>query len=141
MLLAQAGYRVDAIDISREGLELARREAVNRDLDINWIEQDLDRAYRFDSGYDVILVTWYVNLELITRLCGCLAPGGYLLCEEHLVTEQDVIGPTSRDYRVAPGELRGTVSGVEILLYEEAVEAISDDESLASARMVVKRPA
>jgi SAM-dependent methyltransferase len=140
LLLAQAGYRVDAIDISREGLELARREAVIRGLAINWIEQDLDRPYRFDTGYDVILVMWYVNLELISGLCACLAPGGYLLCEEHLLTDQDVIGPTSRQYRVAPGELRGAVSGVDILHYEEGVEAISEDERVASARMVVMRP-
>ena len=140
LLLAQAGYRVDAIDISREGLKLARREAVNRGLTINWIEHDLDRPYLFDTGYDVILVMWYVKLDLISRLCDCLAPGGYLLCEEHLLTDQQVIGPTGRDYRVAPGELRGAISGVDILFYEEGIKTISGDERVASARMVVRRP-
>jgi len=140
LLLARAGHQVDAIDISSEGLKLARREAGNRGLAINWIEHDLDRPYRFHTGYDVILVMWYVKLDLISRLCGCLAPGGYLLCEEHLLTDQQVIGPTSRDYRVAPGELRGAVSGVEILLYEEGIKSISENERVASARMVVQRP-
>ncbi len=139
ILLAQAGYQVDAIDISREGLNLARQDAENRGLVINWIEQDLDQAYPFDTDYDLIIVMWYVNLELISRLCDCLAPGGYLICEEHLITDQEVIGPTSLNYRVAPGELREAVSGVDVLLYEESIEMNSEGEQVASARMVVKK--
>jgi tellurite methyltransferase len=138
ILLAQAGYHVDAIDISSEGLNLARKVAENQGLSINWIEQDLDQPYQFDTDYDLIIVMWYVNPGLISRLCDCLAPGGYLLCEEHLITDEEVIGPTSSDYRVAPGDLRETVSGVDVLLYEESIEVNSDGERVASARVVVK---
>ena len=88
VLLAQAGYEVDAIDISREGLKLARQSAEKLGVSINWIEQDLDEPFLFDTDYAVILVMWYVDLALISRLCDCLAPGGYLICEEHLVTDQ-----------------------------------------------------
>jgi SAM-dependent methyltransferase len=139
ILLAQAGYQVDAIDISREGLNLARQNAENLGLSINWIEQDLDQAYRFDTDYDLIIVMWYVNLGLISRLCDCLVPGGYLICQEHLVTDREVIGPTSLKYRVAAGELREAVSGVDVLLYEESIETNIEGEQLASARMVVKK--
>jgi len=138
ILLAQAGYQVDAIDISPEGLNLARQYAENQGLSINWIEQDLDQTYQFDTDYDLIIVMWYVNLGLISRLCDCLAPGGYLLCEEHLITDQEVIGPTSLNYRVAPGVLREAVSGVDVLLYEESIEMNSEGEQVASARVVVK---
>jgi SAM-dependent methyltransferase len=95
ILLADAGYRVDAVDISREALSLARHKAENLGLCINWIEHDLDEPYRFDTDYDLIIVMWYVDLGLISRLCECLAPGGYIICEEHLITDQEVIGPTS----------------------------------------------
>jgi len=138
ILLAQAGYRVDAIDISREGLNQARQKTENQGLSINWIEHDLDEPYQFDMDYDLIIVLWYVNLALITRLCGCLAPGGHLLCEEHLITDLEVTGPRSLDYRVAPGVLREAVSGVEVLLCEESVEMNSEGEQIASARVVVK---
>lgn len=137
IFLAQAGYRVDAIDISPEGLNQARQKAENQGLNINWIEQDLDQPYQFDTDYDLIIVMWYVDLELITRLCDCLAPGGYLLCEEHLITDQEVIGPTSLDYRVASGDLREAVSGLDVLLYEESIEMNSEGERVASARVVV----
>ncbi len=138
ILLAQAGYRVDAIDISHEGLNLARQKAENQGLSINWIEHDLDEPYQFDSDYDLIIVLWYVNLALITRLCDCLAPGGYLLCEEHLITDQEVTGPGSLNFRVAPGVLRDAVSGVDVLLYEESIELMAEGERVASARVVVK---
>jgi len=138
LFLAQAGYQVDAIDISREGLNLARQKAENQRLSINWIEQDLDQFFQFDTDYDLIIVMWYVNPGLISRLCNCLAPGGYLLCEEHLVTDLEVIGPTSLNYRVAPGDLREAVSGVDILLYEESIEMNAEGKQVASARVVVK---
>ena len=140
IFLAQAGYQVDAIDISTEGLKLARQSAENLGLSINWIEKDLDLPYPFDTDYDLIIVMWYVNLELISTLCDCLAPGGYLLCEEHLITDQEVIGPTSSDFRVAPGELREAVAGVDVLLYEESIKMNAEGEPVASARVVAKRP-
>ena len=139
IFLAQAGYQVDAIDISREGLNLARQEAENQGLSINWIEHDLDQPYPFDTDYDLIIVMWYVDLELVSRLCDRLAPGGYILCEEHLITDQEVIGPTSSNFRVAPGVLREAVSGLDVLLYEESIEMNAEGEQVASARVVVKK--
>ena len=139
--LAQAGYRVDAIDISDQGLKLARQEAASHGLDINWIEHDLDEPYRFDTDYDLIIVLWYVNPGLISRLCSCLAAGGYLLCEEHLITEQEVIGPTNPDYRVAPGALRESAAGLDVVFYDESIRVNSEDAQVASARMVVMNSA
>jgi len=139
LLLAQAGFNVDAIDISRVGLDQARQKAEKLGLNINWIEHDFDQPYKFDTDYDLIIVLWYVNPVLITRLCNCLAPGGYLLCEEHLITDREVIGPTCSNYRVAPGELRKAVSGVDILLYEESVYMNAKGEQVASARVVAKK--
>lgn len=140
IFLAQAGFQVDAIDISVEGLKQARQKAEARGLDINWIEQDLDQAYPFDTTYDVIIVMWYVNLALITRLCDCLAPGGYLLSEQHLITDKEVIGPTNPDYRVAPGDLPEAVARLDVLFFEESVATISGTERVASARVVAKKP-
>ena len=137
--LAQAGYRVDAIDISAEGLRLARARANEAGLDINWIEHDLDLPYAFDTDYDLIVVLWFVDLPLIERLCGCLAPGGYLICEEHLVTEHETGGPSSNAFRVEPGALRQAVESLDILLYEESIEPNLDGEPSASARVVARR--
>ncbi len=140
IFLAQAGFQVDAIDISVAGLDQARQKAEDQSLSICWIEQDLDEVYPFDTAYDLIIVMWYVNLTLITRLCDCLAPGGYLLSEQHLVTDKEVIGPTNPDYRVAPGELAAAVAGLDLIMLEESIVTISETEQVASARVVARKP-
>ncbi len=140
LALARAGFAVDALDISAEGLEQARAAAAAESLEINWIEHDLDEPYPFARDYEVILVLWYVDLELIGRLRDCLAPGGFLLSEEHLETDADVIGPQSAEYRVAPGALRAAVDGLEILRYGESIEEADDGARIASARVVARRP-
>ena len=132
------GLSVDAIDISAEGLRQAREAAESAGLDINWIEHDLDEAYGFDNDYDLIVVLWFVDLPLVTRLCDCLAPGGLLICEEHLVTDTEVSGPRTPSFRVQPGALRQAVNGLEILFYEESVTRNIAGEPLASARVVGK---
>ena len=137
--LAAAGFQVDAIDISREGLALAASNAQERGLEINWIEHDLDEHYTFDRDYDLIVVLWYVDLALISRLCDCLSPGGYLLCEEHLRTDAEVIGPGNPDFRVTPGALRAAVEPLELLLYEESIEPIAEGGQVASARVVARK--
>jgi SAM-dependent methyltransferase len=141
LLLAQAGYQVDAIDISDQGLSLAKVKAEQSGLHINWIEQDLDQPYRFDSNYDLIIVMWYVNLGLIGKLCDCLVPGGYLLSQQHLITDQAVIGPSNTNYRVAPGELHDVVSRVDVIHYDESIETNADGKSVAGAQLVVRKPA
>ena len=139
ILLAQNGFAVDAIDISSEGLKLGRQQADAMGLAINWIEHDLDNHYDFDLDYQLILVLWYVDLKLINRLGNCLAPGGYLICEEHLQTDLEVVGPGNREFRVAPGELRKAADSLEILLEEEALRENSLGEAMASARIVARR--
>ncbi|MCW8902017.1 MAG: methyltransferase domain-containing protein [Gammaproteobacteria bacterium] len=138
LLLAQAGFHVDAIDISHSGLSQARQKAEEQGLDINWIEHDLDEPYQFDSDYNVIIVMWYVDLALISRLCDCLAPGGYLICEEHLITDQQVTGPKNPSFRVASGKLRGAISELDVLLYDESIKLNPEGEHVASARAVAR---
>ena len=138
LFLAEAGFRVDAIDISAVGLQQLAQQAEARGLEINCIEHDLDDAYDFDRDYDLVVVMWYVNLPLITRLCDCLAPGGFLLCEEHLRVDEAVIGPENPRFRVAPGALREALASLELLHYEESVANV-DDGRIASARAVARR--
>ncbi len=140
IFMAQAGFDVDAIDISREGLKMAKKHAESQGIDINWVEHDFDQAYEFETNYSLIVVLWYVDLPLISRLCDCLATGGYLLCEEHLITDQEVIGPGSSSFRVAPGRLREAVSALNVLIYEESIETNDEGEQVASARVVARKP-
>ena len=140
LFMARAGFDVDAVDISSEGLKKASASAQEQGLHINWIEHDLEQPCSFATDYQLIVIMWYVNLPLISRLCDCLTPGGYLICEEHLLTGIDVAGPRNPEFRVAPGQLRKVVSTLNVLLDEESIEANDDGEEIASVRVVARKP-
>ena len=137
--MAQHGYLVDAVDISTEGLQRAAQLASADDLAINWHELDLGLPAGF-TGYQLITLFRYVNEPLLQSLADRLAPGGYLIVEEHLRTTVEVAGPQNPAFRVAPGELRQAVAGLKVLAAEESVVADPDGAQVALARLAARKP-
>ena len=138
LYLAQAGFVVDAVDVSRVGLGCARDSARDRGVNVNWIEHDLDGGIPGADRYDLILMIRYVNPGLFRMLPERLQPGGYLLCEEHLVTTVVVAGPENPRFRVQPGELEKAASAMHILFHEEALHEDPDGNTVALARLVAQ---
>lgn len=139
LYLAAHGFTVDAVDISGEALAIARASAQRTGLRVNWIEQDLDEPLALTADYALILVVRYMNLPLIRELTARLAPGGYLLCEQHLVTAADVVGPTDPAFRVKPGELEQLAQGLRVHFVEETLTHDPDQRPVALARLVAQR--
>lgn len=128
------------MDISREALDLARGRAQEAGLHINWIEHDLDESLALDAQYALIVLMRYVNLPLLRQLTGNLAPGGFLVCEQHLVTDEEVVGPSNSAYRVASGALRTAATDLRIHHLEEAIVKDPDKRKAALARLVAQKP-
>ena len=147
VFLAVQGYLVDAVDISAAGLECARRSAETRGVHVHWIEADLETgaASALPSGpYDLIVMVRYVNRSLYPLLLERLADDGIFLCEEHLKSEEDVIGPANPAYRLSPNELRRSVTAVatrrdEVLYYREGRVTDPDGREAALAQLVLRR--
>lgn len=144
VFLAANGYAVTALDISRVGLDRGRRTAAERGLSIDWLCADLDDdperalpAGRFD------LIVWarYVHRTLMPYLIARLAPGGVLLCEQHLTTDGPVAGPTSAEFRLAPGELERSAAGLRIEHSYEGLVVDPDGRSVALAQLIGRRAA
>jgi hypothetical protein len=72
-------------------------------------------------------------------LSATLAPGGYLICEQHLVADADVIGPDNPAYRVKPGELSAAAGGLRLIHLEEGLVKEPDGLTAALARLVARR--
>jgi len=140
LFLAARDFTVDAVDISREALDLARGRAQEAGLHINWIEHDLDESLALDAQYALIVLMRYVNLPLLRQLTGNLAPGGFLVCEQHLVTDEEVVGPSNSAYRVASGALRTAAKDLRIHHLEEAIVQDPDHRKAALARLVAQKP-
>jgi SAM-dependent methyltransferase len=135
--LAEAGYQVDAIDVSAVAIEMGREEAERRGLEVNWVVADLDDFPLAADTYDVIIVIRYVNPRLWPRLLDALAPDGWLLVEHHLRTTADVDGPGSPEFRLDPQELIEAFGSLRILFYEEAlVPSDRPGSQFALARLV-----
>jgi tellurite methyltransferase len=143
--LAALGYAVDAVDISAEALQrgaaLAATAGSGRPASISWIEHDLDLGLPRGLGdYALILILRYLDLSLVAAAAERLRPGGYLLCEAHLVTDAAVIGPRDRAFRAEPGELRQAAAALEVVEYWEGIVRDPDGRDAAVARLVAWRP-
>lgn len=143
LFLASTGRRVDAVDISPTALDRAREAAAVRGLDVRWIEADLapDPDAALPEGpYDLIVVVRYVHRGLVAPLWRRLAPGGALLCEQHLDSDEDVIGPRRSEFRMRRNELlRGMLAmgpDVEIRYYHEGIVTDPDGRRAALAQLV-----
>jgi len=136
LYLAEHGYAVDAIDISSVALDRARATAAERSLEINWIETDLEAGTLQGDHYDLIVMVRYTHPPLVADLIGQLADGGFLLCEEHLLTDCDVVGPSSAAFRTRPNELLGLSTGLRVIYYHEGLVVDPDGRTAALAQLV-----
>jgi tellurite methyltransferase len=143
LFLAEAGYEVTAIDISEAGLARAKRTAEERGLEIGWILTDLESseaATGLPEGlFDLVVMVRYVNMPLIPVLASRLSKHGYVVCEEHLETDQDVIGPKNPAYRLKPGELLNATSELDVKFYREGIVEDPDSRTAALAQLVACR--
>lgn len=135
--LAEAGYHVDAVDISEVGVARGRAESERRGLDVTWTVADLDEFVPEPAAYQVIVVVRYRNRALWPRLADALAPGGWLLIEHHFKTSAAVVGP-SDTFRLDPQELLDAFRGLRVVRFEEVVDTDPDrpDRTIALQRLV-----
>jgi tellurite methyltransferase len=141
LFLAANGYDVTALDISRVALERGRRSAAERGLEIEWLCADLDDdpARALPAGpFDLVIWVRYVHRTLLQHLAAHLAPGGALLCEQHLLTGEAVAGPSSTQFRLAPGELLAAAHGMRIEHSFEGLAVDPDGRSVALAQLIGK---
>ena len=147
LFLAATGRQVDAIDISAVGLELGRQAAGRRGLDIRWIEADLEagQSVVWPAGrYELIVIVRYVNQELLGHLFERLGDGGVLLCEQHVDSAEDVIGPKNPAFRLRHNELlrnamRVAAEDGRVLYYREGVVTDPDGRQAALSQLVMRR--
>ncbi|MGE0450656.1 MAG: class I SAM-dependent methyltransferase [Vicinamibacterales bacterium] len=139
--LAQAGYRVTAIDRRLDALaEAVSRARPGKDAvaggSVQAICADLRAWPLLDAGFELIVVTRYLERDLFPRVQSALVPGGVLIYETF--TELQLLhrrGPQSASHLLKPGELRVRLRNLEILFDEE----VTAPDALA--RIVARRPA
>lgn len=141
VFLATAGYDVDAVDKSREGLHITRENAAERGVEsnLNLIQADIP-SYGFPAdAYDLITVSFYRAVDRFPDLKEALRPGGYLFVEHHLRSaDATPSGPSDDRYRFGANELLGACLDMTVLYYDAGVEDRSDDRRRATARILAR---
>lgn len=144
--LARRGWYVDAVDISQVALDHLTETATTENLPITCIQMDLEAASLRSADlftadrYDLAIMIRYTNMPLVDTLKDVLKAGGYLIVEEHLVTESDVIGPQNQEFRIPPGVLRDAATGLDIISYREGIVTDPDGRRAALAQLVACAP-
>jgi tellurite methyltransferase len=133
--LAEAGFAVEAVDISSVAIDIASTEAARRGLDVSWRVADLDALELEATSYDLVTVFRYVNRPLWPRLAAALAPDGFVLYEHHLDSPREVEGPGQPEFRLRPQELLRAFNGLRVVHYSETIET-EGGSTFALARLV-----
>ena len=139
LYLAASGFTVTALDISRVALQRGRSAAAERGLGVEWLCADLDEDLEsaLPAGpFDLIVWVRYVHRALMPHLIARLAAGGALVCEQHLKTDEPVAGPTSAEFRFAPGELRRSAQTLHIEHDYEGLAVDPDGRSVALVQLI-----
>jgi len=119
--LARLGYKVDAVDISYEGLRgladvLEREEMADR---VRLIHADLEHWRPKSTCYDLILVTRYLNRDLLTTFGQALRPQGLVLYRTFHTDWLKIHPEFTAAYMLQPGEFTTVFADWEWLAYEE----------------------
>lgn len=122
VFLASSGYEVDAIDKARAGLQITRRNAVQKDVAhrINPIQADIG-SFEFPTDrYAVVTISFYRAIDRFPDVKEALIDGGYLFVEHHLrSTDPTPSGPSGNRYRFAANELLHACLDLTVLYYDE----------------------
>jgi tellurite methyltransferase len=121
VFLAQNGWTVDAVDISRVGLRKARQLASRKKVKIQTIQSDLDR-YPIEKGkYDLVANFYFLDRRLIPKMKRGLKKGGKIIFETYLADpaapDSDI--PKNTRYLLKANELLSFFHDFRILFYRE----------------------
>lgn len=144
VFLAEQGYRVDALDRSREGLKIARQNAADRGVTGNtdWIRADAtEYCYPADT-YDVITISFYRAVDRLPDIKEALTADGVLFMQHHLRSTDDIdVGPSGDRYRFPANELLHVCLDLTVLYYDERTEVRPDGRKSATAQVIARNAA
>ncbi len=123
VFLAQQGFRVEAVDISKVGLKIAQQLARAKRVKVRFRRMDLNSLPLPPDHYDLITDFYFLNRRLVPRIKKALKPGGRVVFETY-TTEESLRGtgePQQVSYLLKPNELLRLFAGMRILFYREGV--------------------
>lgn len=119
LLLAEQGLDTAAWDLSPVAIERLRELAAERGLSIDARVRDVCAEPPPPAGFDVIVVSWFLDRTLAPHLVAALRPGGLLFYQTFTETKVDPHGPDNPDFLLREGELPNLFPGLRVRVYRE----------------------
>lgn len=139
IFLAENGWEVTGVDNSAVGIEIARKRAERKGLNINFIVADLEKSeFAIEPvGYDLICDLYYLQRDLFVKMKNGVRSGGLIISTIHIHGDGEEHGR----FDLREGELPGFFSDMEILHYHETEAADTDagDHHRRTAELVARR--
>ena len=117
IFLAERGWRVTAVDASRVGIELLKKNALASGVRVDARVADLERnGFEIErEAYNLIGVFYYLQRDLFPRIRAGVKVGGLVIAAIHMMDDAPDAHPVNEDYLLQPGELRAEFRGWEIM--------------------------
>ena len=119
LFLAEKGFAVTAVDISRVGLDHGARRAKERSLSISWQQADLEGFQLPPGAYDLIVNINFLQRSLIPQIKSALITGGHVIFETYSVDQRAIGHPKNPSYLLAHNELLEHFRDFRVLYYRE----------------------
>lgn len=125
-ILALAGWKVVASDLSDEAMARMRRRAGELKADLDIVQADATRLPFRAGSFDTVVCTYFLDRDSARRLPSLLKPGGTLFFMTHRIGHQKYIPELPADYCLAPGEVKSLFPTLVPLLHDEADDGQED---------------
>ena len=137
-LFAEKDFFTCGLEGSWEAVQTARNGASERGLNIAPVFGDAYHLPFRKGSAGCVLVFYFLVREIMGELVSLLRPGGILMYETFLKTQNAIDRPRNPDYLLDDGELIGYFGGLDVISYEEGTFLLGDKRR-AVARYVGRK--
>jgi SAM-dependent methyltransferase len=137
--LAERGWTVTAVDLSRVAIDILQQRARVKGVEIDSLVADLEK-YEFTiepESYDLIVVCNYLQRDLFPAIRKGTRVGGIVIAIIAMVDDDPQVRPMNPAYLLNPGELRAQFARWNVIHDFEGKPA--EDSSRATAQIAARR--
>src|SRR6266542_1519423 len=128
LYLAERGFEVVAVDISKVALNVARQHAEQQHLHVVFQQLDLEQSFP-EGEYDLIRNINYLQRSLIPKIKAALRVGGHVILETYSIDQQVIGHPKNPNYLLAHNELLDHFRDFRVFYYREGKFSDGGDPS------------
>jgi len=136
IFLAQNGYVVDGIEISKESITECQKTVESEHLPVTVIESDLEKISLPENYYDLVICFFYLQRNLIPQIRSTLKKEGFIVYETFLIDQHLKHGsPKRKEFCLEHNELLGFFKEFRVLYYEEG----GGEDGKITARIIAQK--